>query len=445
MRYQGVIVCRPPEALSYDPQQATPASLTRAQQLELTRAQTEALLRNLPGKPILTEHGGEPVGTVTAAFFNEEGDACVRFDLADSPAAAGTHRLVEAGYLRGLSLSHHHGTDQPVEVSLCFQGARPGTGLAGSASAASKPTPAAPPAQQTRWTVRASSLTPLVMATTAAAPAAPAAAPKAAGPPPPSAAAPTAPPAEAAPKRRATEGPEGTPAPVDADAVARLLRKVAEGQMLTQEEQVELIQAIAQERGAARAAQDRLKELQSKPTFDPHHFMQVLAPFIQTYCGAESLPPAEAQRLATQMSQGQGFPPEAQALLVKASTLATEERQRAHLNPRVAQALSQLEHLRQTGQPPSGAYGWSLAPPPPAQQPALFAQPALVQASVHPQTLAPPQAAPQVNPFAALDQLAVGLPKDEVTVDRSAYARAEQIRDDGAPRYNPLSFLPQPR
>lgn len=124
--YGGVIVLRPPEQLSFhgEPQ-------TRAQELELTRAQTNAILQRLIGRPIHTEHNPSvAVGHVTEAFYNAEGHACVRFELhGPTKVVDSTRRLIAAGYLRGLSLSHHRDTLEPTEVSLCFRGAREGTGL----------------------------------------------------------------------------------------------------------------------------------------------------------------------------------------------------------------------------------------------------------------------------------------------------------------------------
>jgi len=126
MAYTGTIVLQPPDALTYEGEPRT-----RAQQLELTRAQTDVLLQRLVGRPMHTEHDPSvPVGRVTRAFYDAQGNACVSFELAGRPAVVdSTRRLIADGWLRGLSLSHHRDTLEPTEVSLCFNGARAGTGL----------------------------------------------------------------------------------------------------------------------------------------------------------------------------------------------------------------------------------------------------------------------------------------------------------------------------
>ena len=118
-----MIVLSPPETLSY-----SGPPTTREQELEITRAQVQRVMQTLVGVPIRNEHQDLEVGRVTEAYFDTGGNACVRFELCGDPVVTErTERLIQAGWLRGLSLSHDPSTMRAAEVSLCFRGARPGT------------------------------------------------------------------------------------------------------------------------------------------------------------------------------------------------------------------------------------------------------------------------------------------------------------------------------
>ncbi len=134
MRAKGVIVLGGrPTRTSYDPEDTPFWNRTRAEQLELTDAQILELMNRLPGVELLVEHGrskewgASAVGTIVRAFHNEQGHSCVEFELFDTPEAHRAAAAVRNGTLKDLSLAHNAITGQPIEVSLCRQGARPGT------------------------------------------------------------------------------------------------------------------------------------------------------------------------------------------------------------------------------------------------------------------------------------------------------------------------------
>lgn len=134
MRARGVIVLggRPTQT-SFDPDAVPFRQRTRSQQLELTDAQIVELMKQLPGVEMLVEHGrssewgASRVGHVVRAFHDENGNACVEFELLDSPEAVRAARAIRDGTLRDLSLAHNAVTGKPLEVSLCKAGARNGT------------------------------------------------------------------------------------------------------------------------------------------------------------------------------------------------------------------------------------------------------------------------------------------------------------------------------
>lgn len=127
MVYTGVIVLEPKERHSYegrDPQ-------TDEEYYEMTFAETDRVIREAHGIPIHIEHMGEQtrVGHVVQAGYDASRRVCVRFELDKGRDAEVARNLIQAGYLRGLSLAHVRETAQPIEISLCFRGARPGTGI----------------------------------------------------------------------------------------------------------------------------------------------------------------------------------------------------------------------------------------------------------------------------------------------------------------------------
>lgn len=130
VRFRGCIHANLRDKLSYE---GTPK--TREQQLEMTHDMMNKVMASLNGVPVSTEHnalGRCDVGTIDGCYYDREGKAYVT-GLLDSPEKNAAAKMVEAclesGVLTGLSLSHDAVTLKPYEVSLCLQGARPGTGI----------------------------------------------------------------------------------------------------------------------------------------------------------------------------------------------------------------------------------------------------------------------------------------------------------------------------
>jgi len=107
--------------------------LTRDHHYELTVGEVNSMLPELVGLPMRTEHDGETVGAIREAFWHG-GDVFISFDI-DGEHAEFPKRLVEVVGARGLSLRHRVVRDStgqhltPYEVSICFDGARKGTGI----------------------------------------------------------------------------------------------------------------------------------------------------------------------------------------------------------------------------------------------------------------------------------------------------------------------------
>jgi LysM repeat protein len=127
MVYTGIIVLQPKERHSYEGREP----LTDEEYYEMTFHETDRVIREAYGVPIHIEHLGEQtrVGHVVQAGYDASRRVCVRFELDKTRDADVARNLIQAGYLRGLSLSHVRETSQPIEISLCFRGARPGTGI----------------------------------------------------------------------------------------------------------------------------------------------------------------------------------------------------------------------------------------------------------------------------------------------------------------------------
>lgn len=121
-KYLGRIVYRPPN----EPQQYDDPQRKR---LELTRAQLEKMFPQMIDLPISVEHHGAKCGKVVRPYFDEDGSACILFEL-DTDTILGQQAFTYmASGMIGLSLSHDATTLQPVEVSICMQGARDNTGV----------------------------------------------------------------------------------------------------------------------------------------------------------------------------------------------------------------------------------------------------------------------------------------------------------------------------
>jgi hypothetical protein len=106
----------------------------------LTRQQFDTLRARLVGLPIRIEHANTTVGRVVAAGIVENREE-VEWELEDNAAGWAAAKLTDLNAIRELSLKHAVFADgrlDPIEVSLCERGARPGTVIvkASEASAA---------------------------------------------------------------------------------------------------------------------------------------------------------------------------------------------------------------------------------------------------------------------------------------------------------------------
>lgn len=106
----------------------------------LTRQQFDTLRSRLVGLPIRVEHANTTVGRVVAASLVGDREE-VEWELEDNAAGWAAAKLTDLNAIRELSLKHAVFADgrlDPIEVSLCERGARPGTVIvkASEASAA---------------------------------------------------------------------------------------------------------------------------------------------------------------------------------------------------------------------------------------------------------------------------------------------------------------------
>jgi len=125
-RYRGRFVWQPPEKLSF---QGTPQN--RDQWFELSREQLLTMWRDFKGLPIRQLHGSVPIGRVLSPFWDADGSAMIEFELDNTPEANFTRSLLDNNLMRGLSLKHNPNSTYPIEMSLCFEGARPNTWVTG--------------------------------------------------------------------------------------------------------------------------------------------------------------------------------------------------------------------------------------------------------------------------------------------------------------------------
>ena len=153
--YRGCIV---PKHLALDKHTYTGQPKNSVHHYEVTKGELLTMFDDIHGIPIRTMHDHVTVGKVVKPIWSDNGDLCIEFELDKTPAASLPRELVERKLMKGLSLSHEYGNTasgtpfvRPVEVSLCFKGARKGTGLletktmaeasAGAAAAAAISTP----------------------------------------------------------------------------------------------------------------------------------------------------------------------------------------------------------------------------------------------------------------------------------------------------------------
>ena len=100
---------------------------------DLSNAEISTASLGASGTPILVEHAGEPVGSVTSDWVSPNGALRVSGVINDPKAEA----LVRSGKMRELSLGqslHTDGAGHPLwrstdELSICSKAARPGCGI----------------------------------------------------------------------------------------------------------------------------------------------------------------------------------------------------------------------------------------------------------------------------------------------------------------------------
>ena len=126
-RFVGKIYSSVPESKSFD----GPVRDIK-QHYEMSKAELQRCISKLKGKPMLFEHGGKPFGFVRRAWIDTDNDCYVEF-VVNTATDGGKNAIkgIRSGAMDGLSLKHNRGTLEPVEVSLCFAGAREGTGITG--------------------------------------------------------------------------------------------------------------------------------------------------------------------------------------------------------------------------------------------------------------------------------------------------------------------------
>jgi hypothetical protein len=124
--FEGVIVSNPPDVTAFSGE----ADGTNDEHwFELTKPQLQIVLPNCVGKPVRVEHGVCNVGEIQEAFLNKHNQASIKFSFHNSPVGLNAQSLVQSGLMRGMSLSHDSGSLDVREVSICFEGARPNTGV----------------------------------------------------------------------------------------------------------------------------------------------------------------------------------------------------------------------------------------------------------------------------------------------------------------------------
>lgn len=127
-KYSGCIIKKPVSEYSYKGHYRDVRNKTLEQNIEISEEHADLFIKRAHLIPICTEHDITKIGEVTRAYRRDDGSVWVDFDLDDESTAGTTaHTLVQKGILKHLSLNHDWNDLQPVEVSLTFKPARPGT------------------------------------------------------------------------------------------------------------------------------------------------------------------------------------------------------------------------------------------------------------------------------------------------------------------------------
>lgn len=96
---------------------------------ELTKDQIRDYLQRdaLIGRPICVEHNRNlTIGEIVHADEGKDGSLYVMFDIYDNDVGNLMREQIDSGKMMCVSLSHFVGGD-PVELSVCMKGARPGS------------------------------------------------------------------------------------------------------------------------------------------------------------------------------------------------------------------------------------------------------------------------------------------------------------------------------
>jgi len=120
-RYKGCIVQKLIDKKTY---QGLPKTFEELNQV--TYDEANKMLPKMKGLKMCSNHDeSKQIGHVTDASINENGGFEIEFELDLDENIL--HDLIDNNIFNGLSLSHAMNSCTPIEVSLCWEGARPGT------------------------------------------------------------------------------------------------------------------------------------------------------------------------------------------------------------------------------------------------------------------------------------------------------------------------------
>lgn len=107
------------------------APSSRQEELEITHRDVAELAPRMVGTKVCYNHNDSAsIGVVTDKRVNGDGsmEVCLELDT-NSVGGAAAEKMVAAGAMPGVSLKHTLYTNEPIEVSICAEGARAGSGI----------------------------------------------------------------------------------------------------------------------------------------------------------------------------------------------------------------------------------------------------------------------------------------------------------------------------
>jgi len=122
--------CIAPNLLEQPSYQGEPQTVNQV--YELTLASARKMVRDLIGKPIRTEHDNIDCGVITNSWIKQSKPKQWWIQMAideAKPVGANQVDMIQAGVMRGLSLTHNRLKLYTKEVSLCRTPAREGAGI----------------------------------------------------------------------------------------------------------------------------------------------------------------------------------------------------------------------------------------------------------------------------------------------------------------------------